>query len=177
MKKLTIVFLLFTSYLISQNSNFIVESDGNIVFKKVYVLEDNNKINLVNYLKTLSNIQITESDNEITGTIEDLRINFKKFGKKGGYPIFLRYSLSSNFRIQLKENKYRLIISNIGFLDDVSLYSSITYKESDNFTYLTEYYVKNDGSIRNNKMTIRTLDAIDKHLTTLFTIKQIDDDW
>lgn len=177
MKRLTIILFLFTSFLSSQNSNFIVESDGNIVLKKVLTLSNNNKISLVKYLKTLSNIKLKESNDEITGQIENLRINFKKYGEKGGYPIFLRYSFSSDFRIQLKENRYRLIISNIGFLDDVSLYSSTTYKESENFTYLTQYYVKNDGSIRNNKMSKRTLNTIENHLTTLFTIKKIDDDW
>ena len=176
MRKITIILFLFTSFLNSQNSNFIVESDGNIVLKKVF--EANNNINgLVKYLKTLSNIKLLESKNEITGQIENLRINYKKYGEKGSYPTFIRNSFSSDFRIQIRENRYRLIISNIGFLDDVSLYSSITYKESDNFTYLTEYYVKNDGSIRDSKMAIRTLDAINNHLTKLFTIKQIDDDW
>ena len=36
MRKITIILFLFTSFLNSQNSNFIVESDGNIVLKKVF---------------------------------------------------------------------------------------------------------------------------------------------
>jgi hypothetical protein len=113
----------------------------------------------------------------IIGEIKDLRINFKKYGNSSGYPIFLRFSLSSDVLIQFKDNRYRVILKNIGFLDDVSLYSSKTFKESDNFTYLSEFYIKNDGTMRTNTMVDKTLDVMNKHFTDLFTYKVVENDW
>ena len=176
MKNIILLFFLISTQGYSQVSNFQVEPDGNITYKKVFEMNEFEKTDLVKYLKSLSNISIINHENEIEGELKDLRINFKKYGK-GGYPGFLRYSLSSDITIQFKDNRYRLILKNIGFLDDVTLYSTTTFKESENFTYLTEYYVKNDGTLRGGKMVERTLDVMDKHFSDLFTIKNIDEDW
>ena len=179
MKHILLILIITTTTLYSQSSykSFEVESDGNIVFKKVFSLNEGTKESVINYLKTLSNFDISNTDNDIEGTLKDMKVNFKKYGKGGGYPIFLRHSLSSDIRIQLKDDRYRIVISSIGFLDDVSLYSLSTYKESDNFTYLTEFYVKNDGTLRSGKMVQKTLDVIENQFTDLFTIKETDDDW
>lgn len=179
MKKIIYILLIITTPLFSQTqNNFEVETDGNIIYKNIFELGDSNKENLLNYLKTLSNITISESENDIVGEIKDLRINTKKYGNGSGFPIFLRESLSSDFLIQFKDNRYRVILKNIGFLDDVSLYSQTTFKDSDNFTYLTEFYVKNDGTLRSGKMVEKTLDVMNNHFTDLFTYKVvIDNDW
>ena len=179
MKHILLILIITTTTLYSQSSykSFEVESDGNIVFKKVFSLSEGTKESVINYLKTLSNFDISNTDNDIEGTLKDMKVNFKKYGKGSGYPIFLRHSLSSDIRIQLKDDRYRVVISSIGFLDDVSLYSLSTYKESDNFTYLTEFYVKNDGTLRSGKMVQKTLDVIENQFTDLFTIKETDDDW
>lgn len=175
--KLLLFLLLITTTIYSQSSykSFQVESDGNIVFKKVFSLKEGKKESLINYLKRLSNFDISNIDNDIEGKIKDMKVNFKKYGKGTGYPIFLRHSLSSDVRIQLKDDRYRVVISSIGFLDDVSLYSLSTYKESDNFTYLTEFYVKNDGTLRSSKIVKKTLDVIENQFIDLFTIKETDD--
>lgn len=170
------LFFLISSNLYSQVSNFIVGNGDNIEYVKIFDLENITKDDLVSYLETISNFSISSKDEDIVGSLKDLRINFKKYGK-GSFPIFLRSSLSSDVRIQLKDSRFRLIITNIGFLDDVSLYSSSTFKDSDNFTYLTEFYVKNDGELRGGKMVERTLDVMDNHFTELFTPKIVNDDW
>ena len=171
----TFLFLL-SSNLQSQVSNFNVGNGDNIEYVKIFDLESLTKDDLINYLETISNLKISSKEEDIVGSLKDLKINFKKYGK-GSFPIFLRYSLSSDVRIQLKDSRFRLIITNIGFLDDVSLYSTSTFKESDNFTYLTEFYVKNNGELRSGKMVERTLDVMDKHFTELFTPKKLNDDW
>jgi len=178
MKKILYILLLITTPLFSQSkSNFEVELDGNIVYKNIFEIGNSKKEDVLKYLKTLSNFTILDSENDIIGEIKDLRINFKKYGNSSGYPIFLRFSLSSDVLIQFKDNRYRVILKNIGFLDDVSLYSSKTFKESDNFTYLSEFYIKNDGTMRTNTMVDKTLDVMNKHFTDLFTYKVVENDW
>ena len=179
MRYYVFLFLLLTTSGFSQISNFQVESDGNISYKKIFEMNEFEKNDLIDYLNSLSNFSIISSENEILGQIKDLRINFKKYGK-GGYPVFLRNSLSSDVIIQFKDNRYRLILKNIGFLDDVSYgvtVSSVTVIDTDNFTSLSEYYVKKDGTLRDSKIVERTLDVMDKHFSDLFTIKKIDEDW
>ena len=137
------------------------------------------KKDLKDYLNSLSNFSIVNSENEIIGQLKDLRINFKKYGK-GGFPSFLRNSLSSDVTIQFKDNRYRLILKNIGFLDDYSYgytISTLTVIDSDNFTLLSEYYVKKDGTLKDGKMVERTLDVMDKHFSDLFSVRKIKEDW
>ena len=158
MRKL-MLYLLFIPLVIfgqTEYNGFSVEGDNNMTFKHVFEFkETQSKQNLVKYLKTLSSVKILDAKSDINGNIVDLDINKKKYGDGKGYSGFMRYDLSSDFLIEFKENKYRVILKDIGFMDNMSLYSMSTFKESDNYNSISDFYVKKDGTIRQSKIMLR----------------------
>lgn len=180
MKKITFLILLISSLINGQTeySGFTVEGDNNMTFKHVFELkETQSKQDLMRYLKTLSSVKISDAESDISGSIEGLKINKKKYGDGKGYSGFMRYDLSSDFLIQFKNNRYRIILKDIGFMDNTTLYSMSTFKESDNYTSISNFYVKKDGTIRQSKIMLRGLELLQNQFIDMFTIKEVNDDW
>jgi hypothetical protein len=183
MKKILYLILFTTSTLISQTelNNFEIESGNNIVYKRVYENKGNSKEDIISFFKSLPNINITNISDDVEGNIKDMNINYKKYG--GRYMntlILLNQKMNSKIKIQFKDNNYRVILRDMKFYDDVSLYSTTTLKENDNVTHFSDFMVKKKkGQFRKSKTLRKGLEYMDNHFKDIFTYNKSksDDDW
>lgn len=113
--------LLGTSLLIKENA---------VVFSKTYASElskDDLTQRLKEFLPSVKNFQLTDLSNQnkyqFSGRLASFVVNYRKYGGSlMGTPTILNSALDGDVIIQVKDNKYRVIVSNIVF-KDVSLLS------------------------------------------------------
>lgn len=151
---LTILILLISNLVISQNKNFTVE-DKLIVWKNVY--EDSTSI------KELRNNPRLEFITDSTGTIKKTNFEDKKLNQ-----------LIGEFTIESKKGKYRVSVFNIKFfVEPVGLYSGgISMQTISEFT-IEKSLIKNNGTIRESYFGYNLTESLNPHLVELFTIKKI----
>jgi hypothetical protein len=180
MKRIIYLILLTSSTLISQTelNNFEIESDNNIVYKRVFDNKGKSKEDIISFFKSLSNVNIKKTSDYLEGNIKDMNINYKKYGGKYmNTLILLNQKMNSKIKIQFKENNYRVILRDMKFYDDVSLYSTTTLKESDNITHFSDFMVKKKkGQLRKSKTLRKGLEYMDKHFKDVFTYNKSDSD-
>jgi len=125
---------------------------------------------LNSYLPTIvgiSNIQF--NGNVFTGNIDNLMIDYKKFGGKIlSVWTALNNPMFAKLTIQIKDNRYRVIITDIKCVHDILEYnfnSSTTINERTSFI--------------NKKILIQGLGYVDSYFSEMFTIKndKISDEW
>lgn len=190
MNNLILPLLLITSgFIFGQEgkvlNNFKIDDLGEVQYIKVFEVQNGIEFNtdiLITFLRTKSNLSnINLIDGNILGDIENVRINYKKYGGKYmNTLIVLNHSMSGEFIIQLKENRYRLIIKDIKFLDDVSVYSTNSKKELDNLSYFSKVSTKNGGSkFKTGSIMTKGTGYMDKHFVEMFMYKKetLNDDW
>lgn len=103
-------------------TSFILK-DQSVLFQKVYSsnLSKNELINKLKYfLPGVKNFQLTDGVNQtadqFSGRITDFIVNYQKFGTTDTGPgQLMAYGLNANVIVQVKDNKYRVIISNLVF--------------------------------------------------------------
>lgn len=175
---LIIVVLSISSY--SQDGNtsvesFIIENNG-VVYKKVFELPNQSetelKKNILSFISKVPNVSnVRILGDEIFGDISNLKVNYKKYG--GSYMstlIILNHSMFGKLIVQTKENKYRVLIKDIYFIDDVSLLSLNSKKEMDNRTDFTDFITKNGRSeFRSSNTIIKGIGYMNNYFTELFT--------
>lgn len=156
--------------------NFNIE-DYSVKYKKVFDLPETseNEIinNLNNYLPTFSNItDLQFNGNVFTGKIERLFINYKKFGAKWAKTwLALNHPMYGNLTIQVKDNKYRVIISEMEFFTtNVNLIYHVNSTITTN-NDITEF--------SRNKTIQQGLELMDLFFTEKFTFnkEKITEDW
>ena len=154
---------------------FLIENNG-VVYKKVFELPNQsetelkkNILSFISKVPNVSNVRIV--GDEIFGDITNLKVNYKKYG--GSYMstlIILNHSMFSKLIVQTKENKYRVLIKDIYFIDDVSLLSLNSKKEMDNRTDFTDFITKNGRSeFRSSNTIIKGIGYMNNYFTELFT--------
>lgn len=103
-------------------TSFVLK-EHNVLFEKIYS-SDLNKTDLINKLKYflpgVKNFQLSNSANQnadqLSGRIRDFMVNYKKFGGSDSGPgNMLAFPLNANVIIQVKDKKYRLLITEIVF--------------------------------------------------------------
>lgn len=174
---LSIIILSYTSY--SQDGNtsvegFVIENNG-VVYKKVFELPDQsetelkkNILSFISKVPNVSNVRIV--GDEIFGDISNLKVNYKKYG--GSYMstlILLNHSMFGKLIVQTKDTKYRVLIKDIYFIDDVSLLSMNSKKEMDNRTDFTDFITKNGRSeFRSSNTIIKGIGYMNSYFSELF---------
>lgn len=101
----------------------IVLKDHAVIFQKVYssnLTKEDLTTKLKAFLPSVKNFQLTDSPNQNTnqfsGRLTNFIVNYRKFGGTAmGTPSLLNDPLNANVIIQVKDNKYRVIISEIVF--------------------------------------------------------------
>ena len=134
---LLIIIVSYTSYSqegINSVENFVIENNG-VVYKKIFDLPNQSetelKKNILSFISKVPNVSnVRVIGDEIFGDISNLKVNYKKYG--GSYMstlILLNHSMFGKLIVQTKDNKYRVLIKDIYFIDDVSLLSLNSKKE------------------------------------------------
>jgi len=175
---LSVIILSFTSY--SQEvtnlvEGFTIENNG-VVYKKVFDLQNQSetelKKNILSFISKVPNVSnVRVVGDEIFGDISNLKVNYKKYG--GSYMstlILLNHSMFGKLIVQTKDNKYRVLLKDIYFIDDVSLLSMNSKKEMDNRTDFTDFITKNGRSeFRSGNTIIKGLGYMNSYFTELFS--------
>jgi hypothetical protein len=175
---LTLIIISFLSYSQDDNTsveNFVIENNG-VVYKKVFELPNQSetelKKNILSFISKVPNVSnVRVVGDEIFGDISNLKVNYKKFG--GSYMstlILLNHSMFGKLIVQTKDKKYRVIIKDIYFIDDVSLLSLNSKKEMDNRTDFTDFITKNSRSeFRSSNTIIKGIGYMNSYFTEIFT--------
>ena len=175
---LTLIIISFLSYSQDDNTsveNFVIENNG-VVYKKVFELPNQSetelKKNILSFISKVPNVNnVRVVGDEIFGDISNLKVNYKKFG--GSYMstlILLNHSMFGKLIVQTKDKKYRVIIKDIYFIDDVSLLSLNSKKEMDNRTDFTDFITKNSRSeFRSSNTIIKGIGYMNSYFTEIFT--------
>ena len=158
-----------------QAYNFYLENQS-IKYKKVFIVDSLNQSELISklnaYLPTVSGLRNVQFNGDVfTGQIDKLIVNYKKYGGKWATTwTVLNYPMNGNLIVQVKDNKYRLIITDIEF---ISTYPYVVIDFDKDLT-------KKKGTIlTTNKVALRGLEYLDKFLTDKFTItkRKVDNNW
>jgi archaellin len=158
----TIYLLLVLPFCLAAQHNFSADSN-----KLSWELVYNTKINpdvYFNSIKTKKDFIDCNFDGVLLyGTTPFINLIDSSFSM----PIFARYDVKFIYKIEFKENRYRVLITNL-------IWYSEGFNENTNFEDLL---LKNrDGSIRSAKKYVEYLDLLDIELTKIFTYKA-EKDW
>lgn len=168
MKNLLTILLLFIGFVsygqttpLTTLYNFVIES-GQVQHIKVYEVantpEKQLSDKLYTHLSTVAGIkELVIKDNSITGDINNLTVDYKKYGGTWGNTItLLRAPMEGKFIIQIKDNKYRVISSDLGFGANGKL---------------KDFFTRNKGTEFVSRQGLQdALKYIDGHLSDMFNV-------
>jgi len=152
MKKILsiLVFVLCYNISHSQNENFIV---NNKIINWNLVYNDSNDI------KLLKNKQLLDFATDSTGYIKKTNFSDKKL-----------QTITAEFKIQTKENRYRVTVFNIVIYNDPIMVKSYHVPET---LPLEDTFLKSDGTIRKQLVFgYNFTELFNPYFTDLFTIKK-----
>jgi hypothetical protein len=185
MHNLILTFIIFSLLPINEESiyNFHLESQA-VQYRKVFEVEFLSEDELIDKLNSflptfsgLSNIQFNGT--VFSGYINEWDIDIKKYGAKGiSSWVMLSQKMNSKLTIQVKENRYRIVLSDIQFI----AYDPLDFNNSKPFsvTEMNNVATKKRGTEFSTSNTVLNgLELLDKFLTDKFdiSIDQLDDDW
>ncbi|MBF4484400.1 hypothetical protein [Flavobacterium sp. CSZ] len=158
MKKIHI-FLLFISIsnFAQNNNNFSLENKS-IEWSYVFELKPGENISL------LKDNLILDFKNDNFGISKNQTISCS------GISIYSRLPFNFNFRIESKDDKYRVVVSNIIFNDNLNFGNSTTTK-------LEMYALKNDSEIKQNGQNNKNLNCLNEYFLNIFKIKSPKSNW
>jgi hypothetical protein len=162
MKKLIIILALISFQSHAQTPEGIPDAfrlaNKNIIWEVVFELKEGETIEgLKNNLKLKFN-------DEGFGTAEELQLDCK------GVNMWLKGNFKTNYKIETKDNRYRVTASNFIFEDTMEInFGSV--RTAAKTTPLEFYELKDsNGTIRPNNQTQRDMQCLDHQLRQLFTI-------
>jgi hypothetical protein len=162
---------------ITEQSNFFVEN-GELQYRKVFEIEGITEGDLIvklnSYLPSVSGFsEITFNGGAFTGNLNDFTVNSKKYGGRTR-DIFLQlqFPIFSKILIQVKDNRYRVILS------DIKGRGPNPIGEFEYFYTLTDRKLNNQ-SFNQKEIVINGMNYMDQAFTEKFTLKasQVNDDW
>lgn len=166
MKK-TLLLLLFIPFLSFSQKQLEIEN-GEIIWQKVY--ETNlTKEEIKSSIK--ANPILNPILDNLSGTANPVKMECEET-----IPIYLEGKIQFFVLIQLKENRYRVTISNINIIphQTVGIWG---VNSSENPQNIEDYQIRNNGEFRKNRMARNTRYCIEDYLTELFKINNISNDW
>lgn len=166
MKKLFLL-LWFSVTTLTAQENFTVDNDQ-ISWQKVYETELSKQEIQEQLRQHPALSQIAEN---FSGTAKPTALNCEQ-----SQAIYMRYPLQFFSNIEVKEGKYRVTVSRIEFIPEVSA-EVFGIETNNNPEPWEDYAVKNSGEFRSNKMVQNSMNCIDLYLTELFKFNIQDTDW
>lgn len=153
-----------------QFRNFHIK-DQSVVYSKVFELEGYDEFELVEkfnaYLPTLPGItNVQFNGNVFTGFMERVSFDCRKYNKNMFVPWApLNYPFYGNVTIQVKDNKYKVVITNIEFVSPntltvIDLNSSATKRRG--------------KSLRKGGQIGGAMECLNSYFTDKFTITKVD---
>lgn len=185
MKQLTLILLLFSSITINAQldslHNFILNNDLTVTYQQIFTSDSLTINDLKKFIASKSNINnVVIQENTITGKIENMRINYEKYGGKYmSTLIILNHNLDANFIVEIKENRYRITIKDFVFTDTESLLAHNTNNTDVNKTKLNDYVVKTrKQTFKTGNTYTKGLEYCHQHFTELFSFSKPEkEDW
>ena len=145
--------------------NFRIDNQQ-LIYQKVFLNDSITAQKLGDYLGTLPFVSgVEQSNGEIKFKLNDLMVDFKKFGfnEVTTAPIIQSGKFSGDVSVDVKEGKYRVTVFNLQLTGNI-VYKRITSKES-----LTPYACRDSGtSISPDWTKPNTLGLLDKAFTDRF---------
>lgn len=161
MKKLLLILLIGISGFAQEENNFTAENKY-LVWSKVFELKPSEDISLIK-----NNLKLIFRDNNF-GFSKNQKCDCK------GSSIYLKFPFTYNFKIETKENKYKVSVSNIIFSDNTAINMGGIISGPTTST-LEEYILKkSDGSIKTNNQNTKNLNCLNDYFTSNFTIQKSD---
>ena len=160
----------------SETNNFVIEN-GKLIWQHIYETELTNE-QLIQNIKSSGNFKNLEiSENEITGEIENLTIDYKGFGlSEMSTPVFITIkSINSFVLFELKEDRYRVTIKNIKLIQK---YDDAFSKQGD-ISDLEDYALKKKNTEFKSiflNLASKIIDFTFKSITE-FDVIEKEDDW
>jgi hypothetical protein len=162
---------------ITEQSNFFVEN-GELQYRKVFEIEGITEEDLISklntYLPSVSGLNdITFNGGAFTGNLNGFIVDFKKYGARlKDVFLQLQHPINSKISIQVKDNRYRVILSDIKGLAPYPI------GEFEYFYTLTDRKLNNE-SFHQREIAINGMNYMDQAFTEKFTLKesQVNDDW
>ncbi|QOD60617.1 hypothetical protein H9I45_14955 [Polaribacter haliotis] len=149
--------------------NFKVDK-GNIVWQKVFENKDTLDLKTNFKEKSLINFNtnnLKETENTISFSIENDKINHQKYGGSAMFSAFYIQQVNHyNVSIDFKEKKYRVTIKNF-----------VSGTLNNNKSLRLEQYVVKNNKIKRTKINIKNLNYYQKYFTDKFTIYSNKEDW
>jgi len=153
----------------------LIIKDNTVIFQKVY-LSKLNKTELIEKLKlflpSVKNFQMTDLSNQnadqFSGKLTEFLINYRKYGGSlMGTAILLNSPLNGNVIVQVKDNRYRVIISDLVFKNVQVLLSAPAVDMS-----LDDFITKNKRTkVRNTSLVLKSAKYIDNDLSESFNLE------
>lgn len=179
MKKILLLLLICNS-VFAQNKNQTLDENKNLVMYENFEIEDNiivwkkvfeiENVDILNDLRENLKLKFNKDN---SGSVKDLSLNCK------GTSVQLAANFNLDFRVDIKEGKYRIMATNFIFESPMQFSSGMisTSRQSYNLEY---FIVKKNNTFRKNFQVKADLECMNEVLTSLFTIKPIlenDDKW
>ncbi|MEJ5105557.1 hypothetical protein [Chryseobacterium sp. MYb328] len=183
MKNIAILFTILISCLYYSQENSFSINNKQVVWQKIY--DSTKNIDEVkNILTSSGKVNVTSIESGIlNGDVSDYMMDYKGAGNtRAGTPIFIYSSkFFTNFKIEFKENKYRVTITNIRLKGNSgSLYSSGVAISNDGNENLESYALTNDKESFRNNFEGRASKIINYSFTQLFDVSkytETNDNW
>ena len=159
---------------------FLQAEQVTVNYQHIFNIKDVTAEDFKIFLSKKNNLKnISLSNNTITGQIIDLKINHKKYQADGpAAAIFLRDHLSANFIIEIKDNKYRITLTNIVFTDRDSLNSHITDNIEATKSSIEDLVVKKKKeTFKSSKSIIAALSYTNQFFIDFFKYRAQKSDW
>jgi len=185
MHKFILTFIIFSLLIedVDPVHNFYLENQK-VQYRKVFEVEFLSEDELIDklngYLPTISGLEnINFNGTVFTGFINEWDIDIKKYGARSiSSWVMLSQKMNSKLTIQVKENRYRIVLSDIQFI----AYDPLDFTNSKPFSVTEMNYVatkKNGTEFSTSNTVLNGLELLDKFLTDKFEISfdQLDDDW
>lgn len=173
MKRFLFILALFATAFVTTNAQEanqynIFTRDGDIVWQKVYKTELTEQ-QVFDQIRTGGNVcDVIVADGKISGLLIERSVEYASLGyTRMDVPIFLNHPHGGNFKLEMREGRYRVTVDHLYYVDETTPANKRT-----EFTF----YVKKNGEIRLLSNTAQKI--IDNYLNRIFEVKTTEEeDW
>lgn len=156
----------------------IILKDGNILFKKVYT-SNLEKEELSEKLYTLlsmmkgfkTNHEISQSDDQIVGKLFRHKLNANKYDvSQMNASVLLYYPINGVVLVQIKDFKYQVIVSNIGFAESYT--DSLKHQLTRDIMFESYMTEKKGSKLKSKKGYVKLALGINQEFSDLFDLRK-----
>jgi hypothetical protein len=152
---------------------FIKNEGDQLYFEKIYNLDSLSSINadetvFSGLTKVPYLTDISRNGNFLNAKFKDANIDYRKYGGKwSNTAAYLNHPFFADVSIFIKENKYKVVVNNMRFETNTSLFGTIK---------CNQIFISN-GEFKKNKNIVNSGIYIEKHLDDCFNFKLVNPNW